>query len=120
DRLLADFFGETSDHVERDVGLKQRAAYLAHRGIDVGFGQRPAPRQPIENATKLFRQIVEHLFSFCCLTLRSRRSLRLEGWLFCLTHPSRRRFAAPQDEVLSFNSRHTRRKRGIQYAEASR
>ena len=60
DRLLADFFGKTADHVERDVGLQQRAAHLAHRGIDIGLRQRPAPRQPIENATKLFRQIVEH------------------------------------------------------------
>jgi len=48
----------TSHHVERDIGLEQRAAHLAHRGIDVGFRQRPAPRQPIENATKFFRQIV--------------------------------------------------------------
>jgi hypothetical protein len=60
DRLLADFFGKTSHHVERDVGLQQRAAHLAHRGVDVGFGQRAAPRQPIENATQFFRQIVEH------------------------------------------------------------
>ena len=59
DRLLADLVGEAADHVERDVGLEQRAAHLAHRGIDVGFRQRTAPRQPVENATKLFRQIVE-------------------------------------------------------------
>ncbi len=33
------------------------------------------------------------------LTLRSRRSLRLEGWpRAVMPHPSRRRFAAPQDE----------------------
>ena len=44
DRLLADVFGKTSDHVERDVGLEQRAAHLAHRGIDVGF--RSAHRAP--------------------------------------------------------------------------
>ena len=102
DRLLANFFGKTSDHVERDVGFQQRAAHLAHCGVDIGLGQRPAPGQPIENATKFFRQIVEHLFSSCCLTLRSRRSLRLEGWRFCRRpHPSRRRFAAPQDEGYS-------------------
>ena len=67
DRLLADLFGKASDHVERDVGLQQRAAHLAHRGIDVGLRQRPAPRQPIENATKLFRQIVEQFRSSRCL-----------------------------------------------------
>ena len=33
--------------------------WFAHRGIDVLFGQRTAPRQTIENATKPFRQIVE-------------------------------------------------------------
>ena len=59
DRLLAHAIGKTPDDVEGDVGLEQRAAHLAHRGIDVLFGQRTAPRQPIENATKLFRQIVE-------------------------------------------------------------
>src|SRR5262249_39319512 len=56
---LAHAIGEAAHDVERDVGLKQRAAYLAHRGIDVLFGQRTASRQAIENATKLFRQIVE-------------------------------------------------------------
>src|SRR6202035_5278042 len=61
DRLLADPFGKTPDHVERDVGLQQRAAHLAHRSIDVSLRQRPAPRQPIEYAAKLFRQIVEHV-----------------------------------------------------------
>ena len=67
DRLLADLFGKAPDHVERDVGFEQRAAHLAHRRIDVGLRQRPAPRQPIENATKLFRQIVEHvMLSLAC------------------------------------------------------
>src|SRR6185437_8501556 len=59
DRLFADAVDEASDNVERDVGLEQRAAHLAHRGIDVGFRQRTAARQPIEYPTKLFRQIVE-------------------------------------------------------------
>src|ERR1700743_2657960 len=43
----------------RDVGLEQRAAHLAHRGIDIGLRERTAPRQPIKDATKPFRQIVE-------------------------------------------------------------
>ena len=59
DRLLAHALGETAHHVERHVGLEQRAAHLAHRGVDVGLRQRAAACQPIENATKLFRQIVE-------------------------------------------------------------
>ena len=66
DRLLADPLGEVSDHVERDVGLEQRAAHLAHRGVDIGLAQRAAAGQPIENATKLFRQIVEQC---CCPSL---------------------------------------------------
>ena len=37
DRLLAHALGETADDVERDVGFQQRAAHLAHRGVDVGF-----------------------------------------------------------------------------------
>ena len=59
DRLLADAVGKTSDNLERDVGFQQRAAHLAHRGVDVGLRQRTAARQPIEYPTKLFRQIVE-------------------------------------------------------------
>src|SRR5205085_2834039 len=59
DRLLADFLCEAAHDVERDVGLEQRAAHLAHRGVDIGLGQRTATRQPIEYPTKLFRQIVE-------------------------------------------------------------
>src|ERR1700722_31540 len=61
DRLLADPFGEAAHHVERDVGLEQSAPNLAHRGIDIGFRQRPAAGQPIQNAAKLFRQIVEQM-----------------------------------------------------------
>ena len=60
DRLLAHLVGERAHHVERDVGLKQRAAHFAHGGVDIGLRQRTAPCQPIENASKLFRQIVEH------------------------------------------------------------
>ena len=92
DRLLADAIGEASDHVERDVGFQQRAAHLAHRGIDIGFRQRAAPRQPIENATKLFRQIVEQ----CRCPVAA-----LAG-------------------AASIDHRHTPRRRGIQYAAAPR
>ena len=60
DGALLDLVGEAARHVERDVGLEQRAAHLAQRRIDVGFRQRAAPRQPVENAVQLFRQTVEH------------------------------------------------------------
>src|SRR4029079_12215098 len=59
DRLLADAISEISDDLERNVGLEQRAAHLAHRGLDVLFGQRAAPRQTIEYPAKPLRQIVE-------------------------------------------------------------
>ena len=54
DRLLADPLGEGADHVERDVRLEQRAAHLAHRGVDVGFRQRTASGQSIEDSAKRF------------------------------------------------------------------
>ena len=41
---------EGARHVERDVGLEQRAADLAQRRVDVGLRQRAAPRQAVENA----------------------------------------------------------------------
>jgi hypothetical protein len=63
DRFLAHLLGEAAHHVERHVGLEQRAADLAHRGIDVGLAERAAPRQAIENSTQAFRQAVEHAIS---------------------------------------------------------
>jgi len=63
DGVLLHLIDERAHHVERDVRLKQRAAHLAHRGIDVGLRQRAAPRQAIENSTKPFRQTVEHAVS---------------------------------------------------------
>ena len=55
---------EGAHHVERDVGLEQRAAHLAQRGVDVGLGQRAAPRQAVENAAEPFGQTVEHGLTF--------------------------------------------------------
>jgi len=49
-----------------------------HRGIDVGFRQRAAPRQPIENATQFFRQIVEQFrFPSSCRTYPGHPRMRL-------------------------------------------
>ena len=63
DGALLDLVDEGARHVERDVGLEQRAAHLAQRRIDVGFAQRAAPGQAVENAAELFRQVVEQVSS---------------------------------------------------------
>ncbi len=39
DRLLLHAVGEGARHVERDVGLEQRAAHFAQRRVDVGFAR---------------------------------------------------------------------------------
>ena len=51
---------DLTDAAATQVALDQVVA--AHGGIDVGFGQRAAPRQPVENAPQLFRQVVEQGF----------------------------------------------------------
>ena len=89
DRLLADAIGEASDDLERDVGLEQRAAHLAHRGVDVLLGQRTAPRQTIEYPTKLFRQIVEQCRCPVVLPLQALPSSPL-------SYPRRRGSSTPQ------------------------
>ena len=64
DRVLLDALGEGARHVERDVGFEQRAAHLAQRRIDVGFGERAAAGEAVENAAEPFRQGIEHRSSF--------------------------------------------------------
>ena len=59
-----DLFGEGAGDVERHVGLEQRAAHLAQRGIDIGFRQRAAPGQAVEDAVQPIRKTVEHDASF--------------------------------------------------------
>ena len=61
DGLALHLVDEGAHHVERDVGLEQRAAHLAQRRVDVLLGQRTAPRQAVENAAEPFRQGIEHL-----------------------------------------------------------
>ncbi len=56
DRVGFDLLGEGAHHLERHVGLEQRAVHLAQRRIDVGLGERATARQPVENAAKPFRQ----------------------------------------------------------------
>ena len=62
DGMAFDLVDKGAHHVEGDVGLEQRAAHFAQRRIDVGLGQRAAPRQAVENAAEPFRQRVEHRF----------------------------------------------------------
>ena len=56
DRLLLHAVGEGARHVERDVGFQQRAAHFAQRGVDVGFAERAAAGEAVENAAQFFRQ----------------------------------------------------------------
>ncbi len=50
DRLGLHLVDEVAHHIERHVGLEQRAAHLAHRLADVALGERAATRQLVENA----------------------------------------------------------------------
>ena len=43
---------EAADHRQRDVGLEQRDAHLAHRLADVLLLQRAAPAQLVEDAAE--------------------------------------------------------------------
>ena len=60
DGVAFDLVDEGARHVERDVGFEQRAAHLAQRRIDVGLGERAAPRQAIEDAAEPFGERIEH------------------------------------------------------------
>ena len=55
-----DAIDESARHIERDVGLEQRAAHLAQRRVDIGFAERAAAGQAVEDAAEFFRQRVEH------------------------------------------------------------
>ena len=58
DRLLLHLLGEGARDVERDVGLEQRAADFAQRLVDVGFAQRAAPGQLVENSAQAFATVI--------------------------------------------------------------
>ena len=55
--------GEVAHHVERNVGLEQRAANLAHRFIDVGLVKRAFAGELVEDGAKAIRQGLEHRLS---------------------------------------------------------
>ena len=52
DGALAHLFDEGLDHLERYVGLDQRAADFAHRCIDVGGIERAASAETFEDFAK--------------------------------------------------------------------
>ena len=49
-RLLAHLLCEGLDHLERHVGLEQRAAHFAQRVLDVGVRQGTASGDLVQNA----------------------------------------------------------------------
>ena len=65
DGALLDLIGEAARNIERHIGLKERAPHLAQSRLDVGFRQRTAPGQPVEDAIQPFREIVEHQKHLC-------------------------------------------------------
>ena len=60
DRLGAGAVDERAHDLERDVGLEQRAAHFAHRGVDVLLGEGAAAGQFIQYAGELFGKALEH------------------------------------------------------------
>ena len=75
DGALPHLVGEAADDLERDVGLEQRPAHLAQRGVDVVLGQRAPAGQAREDAGKSVAQRAEHAV-LLCLASRSRHHLR--------------------------------------------
>ena len=57
---LAHARDEVLDDLEVDVGLEQREADLAHRGVDVGLGHAAATGQPGEGLAEAVAEAVEH------------------------------------------------------------
>jgi hypothetical protein len=47
--FLSGLFDEIARDRQGDVGFQQRQAHFAHGFLDVGFLQRTAPGQPVEN-----------------------------------------------------------------------
>ncbi len=60
DRLGAGAVDERAHDVERDVGFEQRAADLAHGGVDVFLGEGAAAGQLVQYAGELFGEALEH------------------------------------------------------------
>ena len=63
DRLGAGAVDERAHDFERHVGLEQRAAHLAHGGVDVLLGEGAAAGQLVQYAGELFGKALEHGFA---------------------------------------------------------
>ena len=59
DCLLLDAIDKGASHIKRDIGFEQRAADFTQRKVDIGFAQSAAAREAVEDATKLFREVIE-------------------------------------------------------------
>ena len=60
ERLLLDAGEERLDDAELDVGLEQREAHLAQRGLDVLLGQLGEAREAVPGRFEPFGEGVEH------------------------------------------------------------
>ena len=60
DRALADARDEVAHDLEVDVGLEQRDAQLAQRGVEVVLGDAPAPAEAAEGGLEAFAEGVKH------------------------------------------------------------
>ncbi len=57
---LGRLFDELTRDRQRHIGFEQRHADFAHRGTDIGFGQRAATAQAIEHPSQPVTQTFEH------------------------------------------------------------
>jgi len=60
DGAVTHLVGERAHDLERDIRLEQGAAHLAHRLLDIGFAQRAAALEAVEDAGQSCRQAFEH------------------------------------------------------------
>ena len=63
DGLLGDLVNELADDRERDIGLKQRDADLAHCFTHIRFVQRATTAQAVEDPSQPIAQTFEHAFA---------------------------------------------------------
>jgi hypothetical protein len=62
DGLFLHVLDELADHFKRHVGFDQRAADLAHGGVDVSLGECAPAGQLVEDATEAVLKCFEHSF----------------------------------------------------------
>ena len=52
DRAGANLVDELLDDRQRHIGVDQAVSHFAQRLVDIGFGERTAPPEPVEHAAK--------------------------------------------------------------------